>query len=170
MRNEAGLVLTAAHPAGELSGGIAFGTEPAQLDMRPLVVKQLDYDLTPVAGLSLMGHFVKAMRPVLNRLDAELPMTSGVVNSDIVRSYLGLLVPGKSDFDAIEDFRGDAFYKQAQGIGLLPSSPTLHQRMDGKASEMFDFVPSMIETLLASKRPDYGVPAVGCRRTSTRSR
>ena len=52
----------------------------------------------------------------------------------VLRSYLGLLVQGKSDFDAIGNFRGDAFYKQALGIGLLPSSPTLRQRMDGKRS------------------------------------
>jgi hypothetical protein len=98
--------------------------------MRQLIVKQLDYDLTPVAGLALVGHYLGALRPVLARLDAALPVKSGVANSDIVRSYLGLLVQGKSDFDAIENFRGDAFFKQALGIGLLPSSPTLRQRMD----------------------------------------
>ena len=27
--------------------------------MRPLIVKQLDYDLTPVAGLSLAGNLLK---------------------------------------------------------------------------------------------------------------
>ena len=94
--------------------------------MRQLIVKQLDYDLTPVAGLALVGHYLKAMQPLLGRLDAALPIKNGVRNSDIVRSYLGLLVQGKSDFDAIENFRGDAFYKQALGIGLLPSSPTLN--------------------------------------------
>jgi hypothetical protein len=96
--------------------------------MRQLIVKQLDYDLTPVAGLALVGQYLKAVQPVLGRLDAALPVKGGVANSDIVRSYLGLLVQGKSDFDAIENFRGDTFYKQALGIGLLPSSPTLRQR------------------------------------------
>ena len=129
--------------------------------MRKLIVKQLDYELTPVAGLALVGHYLKAMQPVLSRLDAALPIKGGVANSDICRAYLGLLVQGKSDFDAIEGYRGDAFYKQALGIALLPSSPTLRQRMDAKASEMFDFVPPMIETLLASQRPDYGVLACG---------
>ena len=129
--------------------------------MRQLIVKQLDYDLTPVAGLALVGHYLKALQPVLARLDAALPVKSGVVNSDIVRSYVGLLVQGKSDFDAIENFRGDAFYKQALGIGLLPSSPTLRQRMDARAPEMFDFAAPMIETLLASQRPDYGVLPCG---------
>jgi hypothetical protein len=129
--------------------------------MRQLIVKQLDYDLTPVAGLSLVGHYLNALRPVLGRLDVALPVKSGVANSDIVRSYVGLLVQGKSDFDAIENFRGDAFYKQALGITLLPSSPTLRQRMDARASEMFDFAAPMIETLLTGQRPDYGVLPCG---------
>jgi hypothetical protein len=70
-------------------------------------------------------------------------------------------VQGKSDFDAIENFRGEAFFKQSLGIGLLPSSPTLRQRMDARAAAMFDFVPPMIETLLSSQRPDWGVLACG---------
>jgi hypothetical protein len=76
----------------------------------------------------------------MTRLDAALPVRTGVSNSDIVRSYLGLLVQGKSDFDAIENFRGDKFFKQALGIGLLPSSPTLRQRMDAQAADLFEHV------------------------------
>jgi Transposase DDE domain group 1 len=129
--------------------------------MRQLIVKQLDYELTPVAGLALVGHYLKAVQPLLGRLDAALPIKNGVRNSDIVRSYVGLLVQGKSDFDAIENFRGDTSYKQALGIGLLPSSPTLRQRMDARASEMFDFMAPMIETLLSGQRPDYGVLPCG---------
>jgi hypothetical protein len=75
--------------------------------------------------------------------------------------YLGLLVQGKSDFDAIENYRGDAFYKQALGIALLPPSPTLRQRMDARAVEMFDFAAPMTQTLLHSQRPDYGVLPCG---------
>jgi hypothetical protein len=129
--------------------------------MRQLIVKQLDYDLTPVAGLALVGHYLKAVRPVLDRLDTALPVRAGVSTADVCRAYLGLLVQGKSDFDAIENFRGDAFFKQALGIDLLPSSPTLRQRLDARAAEMFDFCPQMIETLLASQRPDYGVLPCG---------
>lgn len=128
---------------------------------RALIVKQLSYDLTPVAGLALVGHYLKAVKPVLGGLDAALPVKGGVINSDILRSYLGLLVQGKSDFDAIENFRGDAFFKQALGIGLLPSSPTLRQRMDARAVDLFDYIAPMTETLLGSQRPDYGVLACG---------
>lgn len=129
--------------------------------MRKLIVKQLSYDLTPVAGLALVGHCLESLKPALSGVDAALPVRSGVRNSDILRSYLGLLTQGKSDFDAIEAYRGDAFYKSALGIGLLPSSPTLRQRMDACAQDLFDPVALMPEALLAQHKPDYGLLACG---------
>ena len=102
-----------------------FGGFADNFGMRPIPVKQLDYDLTPTAGLALVGHFLNTIAPVLTRIDAALPVRTGVANSDIVRSYLGLLVQGKSDFDAIENVRADRFFREALGIAQTPSSPTL---------------------------------------------
>lgn len=129
--------------------------------MRPIQVKQLDHDLTPTAGLALVGHCLRTLAPALADVDAALPVRTGVASSDIVRSYLGLLVQGKSDFDAIENLRGDKFFKQALGIGLLPSSPTLRQRMDASASSLAGHVMPMVERLLAGHAPDYGVLPCG---------
>ena len=129
--------------------------------MRTIEVKQLKYDLTPVAGLALVGDYLKTLAPVFGRLDQALPVRTGVPSSDIVRSYVGLLAQGKSDFDAIENYRGDKFYKQSLGIGLLPSSPTLRQRMDAQAGALSEHVPAMIETLLKGHRPDYGMLPCG---------
>jgi hypothetical protein len=129
--------------------------------MRQLIVKQLDYDLTPVAGLALVGHHLKRLAPVFTQIDATWPIKGGVGNSDILRSYIGLLVQGKSDFDAIENFRGDTFFKQALGIDLLPSSPTLRQRLDARAADWFDSLLTLNEALLASARPEYGVLPCG---------
>ena len=140
--------------------------------MRPFIVKQLDYDLTPVAGLALVGHHLNRLAPVFKQLDAALPVRNGVANSDILRSYLGLLVQGKSDFDAIENFRGDAFFKQALGIKLRPSSPTLRQRMDTRADELvalgfsrqpyqfINFVEDAITPGLLASSLDYPKPRV----------
>ena len=80
-----------------------------------------------------------------------------MAHSDSVRRDVGLRVQGKRDFDAIENFRGDTFYKQALGMGLLPSSPTLRQRRAARAGELLDFAAPMTETLLACQRPDWGV-------------
>ena len=54
--------------------------------MRTIEVKQLDYDLTPTAGLPLVGHFLKTLAPLLAVVDAALPVRTGVAPSDIVRS------------------------------------------------------------------------------------
>ena len=54
-------------------------------------------------------------------------MRSGVANSDILKSYLGLLCLGKNDFDGIENFRGNAFFIRALGLSAVPLSPTLRQ-------------------------------------------
>ena len=129
--------------------------------MRPFTIKQLPYDLTPVAGLALVGQHLQRLGPVFKRIDAALPVRTGVASSDIVRSYLGLLAQGKSDFDAIENFRGDTFFKQSLGIGLLPSSATLRQRMDSGAVQLVEHVPALIETLLGAVRPDLGVLPCG---------
>ena len=129
--------------------------------MRPILVKQLDYDLTPTAGLALVGHYLNTISPVLKRIDAALPVRGGVANSDIVRSYLGLLVQGKSDFDAIENVRGDRFFREALGVRQTPSSPTLRQRLDAQAGGLSEHTAPMIEELLARHAPDYGLLPCG---------
>ena len=42
--------------------------------MRQLIVRKLGYDLTPVAGLALVGHMLQAMRPVLAHIVTALPL------------------------------------------------------------------------------------------------
>jgi len=91
--------------------------------MREIEVKQLDCDLMAVAGLALVGDYLKTIVPVLKRVNKALPVRAGVADSDIVRSCVVLLVQGESDFDATRNYRGDKFYKQSLGIELLASSP-----------------------------------------------
>lgn len=48
--------------------------------MPQLIVKQLSYELTPVAGLALVGHYLKALQPVLAGLDTSFPVRGGVAS------------------------------------------------------------------------------------------
>jgi hypothetical protein len=130
--------------------------------MPSITIKQLHYDLTPTAGLSLIGHYLDLLEPELKRIDAAVPVRrGGVSTSDVLRSCLGLLAQGKSDFDAIEKVREDEFFRRALGIAQLPSSPTLRQRLDAQAEQSFDAVPEMIEALLAAACPDLGLLPCG---------
>jgi hypothetical protein len=58
---------------------------------------------------------------------------------------------GKNDFDAIVNFRANAFFIRALGLADVPSSPTLRQPLDANASDWFDLVPQMNQKLLASR-------------------
>jgi hypothetical protein len=93
--------------------------------MTDFIIKKLPYDLTSNAGLALVGQYIK--RPGISaRVDRKFPVgVVGISNSDILKSYLGLLVQGKNDFDTIEEFRGDDFFTRSLDVGVVPSSSTM---------------------------------------------
>lgn len=98
-------------------------------------LKQSTRHLTSFAGLILIGQCLEAAG--LSALDKLFPVPKGQIRtSDIVRSYIGLLALGKSDFEAIEPFRQDRFFREALGIGKVPSSAWLRQRMEQLAADL----------------------------------
>ncbi len=128
------------------------------------IIKKLPYDLTSHAGLSLIGHYLKRIR-FQPWVDKQFPMRSGVSNSEVLKSYLALLCLGKSDFDAIEGFRDNAFFKRALSLSVVPSSPTLRQRLDARASEWFALAADLNFKLLSGRVQgapiDFGVLPCG---------
>ncbi|MGH6625680.1 MAG: IS1380 family transposase [Burkholderiaceae bacterium] len=119
--------------------------------MTDFIIKKLPYDLTSNAGLGLAGQYLKRLN-INPRIDPKFPISGkGIANSDILKSYLGLLVQGKNDFDAIEAFRGDALFSRALGIGAVPSGPTLRQRLDTHAASWFELADELNMALLSAK-------------------
>ncbi len=88
---------------------------------------------TSHGGLTFLGQAME-----LARLGDQLKALGGyrgISHADIVKSYLGLLGIGKSDFEAIEGMRDDDYFRAALGIERIPSSARLRQRMDEMAME-----------------------------------
>ena len=108
--------------------------------MRRFEIVQSDTDTTTShAGFALVGralHHHTRLGPDLE----QIPLRHGIAHADCVTSYVGLMCIGKSDFDAIEGKRKDAFFASALGIGKVPSSPSLRQRFDEHASAMIPLV------------------------------
>lgn len=84
--------------------------------------------LTSYSGLALIGQCFQAAQ-VEAVLDPKIPVSQGMRSSDIVKSMVGLLTIGKSDFEAIEPFRNDRFFKES--LGLHESA---RQRLDASAA------------------------------------
>lgn len=127
--------------------------------MTEFIIKKLPYDLSGQAGLALVGKYLRRIN--FNALvDPAFPVRSGMANSAILKSYLALLCQGKSDFDAIENHRDDAFFKRALNLAAVPASPTLRQRMDAQANHWFELASSINEAVLAlrieGQQVDFG--------------
>jgi len=91
--------------------------------------------LSTHAGLATVGALLAhtGLTKRLNRTrlsEMENPYHS---HSDVMKSYIGLLCQGKSDFDHIEPFRNDDVFPICLQLQKVPSSPTLRQRLDRAA-------------------------------------
>jgi hypothetical protein len=90
----------------------------------------------------------------MTTLWAMIPLRHGIPHSDIIKSYLGLLCLGKSDFEAVENVRSDRFFKESLGIGQVPSAARLRQRLDKHAKALLPLMyAAVIEFLVKAKVP-----------------
>lgn len=58
-------------------------------------------------------------------VDPRLPVSRGMKTTDVVKAMVGLLSLGKSDFEAIEPFRNDRFFKEALGLSNMTTDSGL---------------------------------------------
>ena len=107
--------------------------------------------LTSHSGLALVGLALKRLTGFVKAV-GTIPQRHGIATIDCIRSYVGMLCIGKSDFDAIENKRDDVFFKTALGLGKVPSAPSLRQRFDVKADVLIPMVDdAAIEFLTKTK-------------------
>jgi len=117
-------------------------------------ISQSEEELTSLSGLALVGAALRRMRFCERSDDVGLPRAKAeptIVHSDVLKSYIGLLCQGKSDYEAIEPFRaGDEFFPLAFDIEVLPSCETLRQRLDqlGALGGRIEDAASLLTTLL----------------------
>jgi hypothetical protein len=71
-----------------------------------------------------------------------------IAEIDIIRSYLGLLCLGKSDYQAITAKRDDEYFQQALGIGRIPSAERLRQRLDEAGAALIPVIVKGARTML----------------------
>jgi hypothetical protein len=101
--------------------------------MKPteFVIEETDEVLVSHSGLAMVGALLGST-DIAKRADAlQLPgkPRPGTRHADVLLSQIGLLCLGKSDFNDIEPFREDEFFRQALGLETVPSEPTLRQRL-----------------------------------------
>lgn len=95
---------------------------------------------TSHSGLALVGLCINRFAELPGRIRNALPKVNGISHADVLRSYLGLLCTGKSDFEAITAKKEDDFFKSSLDIQKVPSAETLRQRLDDIASAILPVI------------------------------
>jgi hypothetical protein len=80
-----------------------------------------------LAGAILQGTQIRKRASAVRLGDRRRPEVS---HADVLTAMIGLLCLGKPDFEAIEAFRQDEFFRRALGLTKVPSEGTLRQRLD----------------------------------------
>jgi len=113
--------------------------------------------VTSHSGLALAGLCVNRHTELPSRAN-ELAPCAGIPTADVVRSCVGLLTLGQSDFEAVTGKREDAYFRQALGIGQVPSAETLRQRCDEHAVVLLPaVVDATTELVRRAKAPVTGL-------------
>ena len=115
-------------------------------------------ELTSHAGLGLIGQCFQAAQ-VEAVLDTRFPVSQGMKTSDIVKSMTALLCLGKSDFEAIEQFRTDRFFKNALNLSKVPGSVWMRQRLDAIAASLREYTDELSMRLI--ERTEAPITAEG---------
>ena len=100
--------------------------------MKQFIIAQSKKEFyTSHSGLALVGLCLNKLCSLPARaMDAFPRKLGGIGLDDILRSYVGLLTMGQSDFEAITNRREDDHFSQSLGIARVPSAETLRQRLD----------------------------------------
>ncbi|MDK2846343.1 MAG: hypothetical protein PWR18_945 [Synergistales bacterium] len=102
------------------------------------------------SGLALVGNLINGYTSLCERLEKEVPGQPRVSHGDVVKTYLGLLCLGKSDFEAAQGVADDDRFKEALGIRKVPSGETLRQRFDHYA-QVFELLAGQCSTELLER-------------------
>ena len=111
--------------------------------MKQFIIAQSKKEFyTSHSGLALVGLCLNKLCSLpAKAIDAFPRKVGGIGLDDILRSYVGLLTMGKSDFEAITDCRDDDHFSQSLGVARVPSAETLRQRLDEVAPSPASLLP-----------------------------
>ena len=102
---------------------------------------------TPAAGLCFVGHALNKKTSLKKSL-RSIKKRHGIPNIDLIRAFVGLLALGKTDFDAIDNYRHDEWFKRSMGIKQMPSASRLRQRFNEDATQLIPLIEEALPELL----------------------
>ena len=105
--------------------------------MKRFILEQSNEEFyTSHSGLALVGACINRHSDLGRHAGRLAKGSDRIAEIDVLRSYLGLLCLGKSDYQAIASMLEDDYFKHALGIGRIPSVERLRQRLDESGTRL----------------------------------
>lgn len=106
--------------------------------MKRFILEQSDDEFyTSHSGLALAGLCINRYGDLARIVSRKMEKNSNLIShADLLRSYLGLLCLGKSDYEAVSAKKEDDYFKSSLGIRNVPSAERLRQRLDEDADQI----------------------------------
>jgi hypothetical protein len=112
--------------------------------MKRFIIETSDKEFyTSHSGLALVGLGINRYSKLPMASKKTFPVTkgtNGIGLDDILRSYLGMLSLGQTDYEAVTNKKNDDYFKHALGIKKVPSAETLRQRFDELSEKLLPLV------------------------------
>ena len=125
--------------------------------MKRFIIEQSDKEFyTSHSGLALIGLGINRYSALPAAARKAFPVTNGTNGiglDDILRSYVGMLSLGQTDYEAVTNKRDDNYFKQSLGIKKVPSTETLRQRFDELAEELLPLADASSTEFLKNSKP-----------------
>lgn len=117
--------------------------------MKQLILEQSSEEFyTSHSGLALVGACINRHSDLGRHAGRLTKGNDRIAEIDVLRSYIGLLCLGKSDYQAIASMQEDDYFKQALGIGRIPSVERLRQRLDESGTRLIPTINRCSRTML----------------------
>jgi hypothetical protein len=118
-----------------------------------------DKPITSISGLAYIGKQLdnKEFFYAINKVSRIKKGSGFMCDFDIIKTMIGLISIGKPDFEAIEEYRDDKFFKKCLKLKKVPSCPTLRQRIEEFSDVVWSIVRSFNLSLLKEMIEDEHV-------------
>lgn len=107
--------------------------------MSDFIIQTTNNVLVNHAGLTYLSKYLnrKDFFSRINRV-SKIKKNSGFISDyDIVKTMIALICVGKTDFEAVELYRDDKYFKKVLQLKRVPSAVTLRQRLETYGAELW---------------------------------
>ena len=97
-----------------------------------MIIERGKDEINSIGGISLTGRMFNSLMAIeeFNNMNFDGVKKGYYSHSEIIRSFLGVLSLGKSDFNDIEIYRNDTFFRDCLNLRKVPSESIMRQRLD----------------------------------------